>query len=151
VEHAQRVALHTGLTAAARIYHRAMPTLAPHAHDDDVAELLRGPTPADARDSLIYWRDRRDALPRRRRRARREAQTMVLAWEQRLRSAEIERWGGGIVGRFAATIVVLRTVRPAALARRLVPRQLVVGVLTVVLGSVLLVGVLLGAVLSALL
>jgi hypothetical protein len=79
---------------------------------------------------------------------------MVVAWEARLRRAEIERWGGGMLGRFAATVVVLRTVRPAALARRavaLVPRRLVVGVLTVVLGPVLLFGVLLGAVLSALL
>jgi hypothetical protein len=131
-----------------------MPTLAPHAHDDDVAELLRGPTPADARDSLIYWRDRRDALPRRRRRARREAQTMVLAWEQRLRSAEIDRWGGGMLGRAAGTVAVLRTVRPAALARRaigLVPRPLVVAVLTVVLGTMLVIGAVLGAILSALL
>jgi hypothetical protein len=75
---------------------------------------------------------------------------MVVAWEQRLRRAEIER---GMLGRFAATVAVLRTVRPAALARRavaLVPRQLVVRALTVVLGSVLLFGVLLGAVLSAL-
>ena len=54
----------------------------------------------------------------------------------------------------AASIAVLRTVRPAALARRaagLVPRRLVVGVLAVVLGSVLALGVLLGAILSALL
>ena len=131
-----------------------MPTLAPDAHDEDVAALLRGPSPADARDSLVYWRDRLEALPRRRRRARREARAMVLAWEQRLRSAEIERWGGGMLGRAAGTVAVLRTVRPADLARRavgLVPRPLVVGALTVVLGSMLVVGAVLGAILSALL
>jgi len=130
-----------------------MPTLASHAHDDDVAELLRGPSPAEARESLVYWRERLDGLPRRRRRARREAQTMVLAWEARVRSAEIERWGGGLLGRTAGTVAVLRTVRPAALARRaigLVPRPLVVGVLAVVLGSMLVIGAVLGAILSAL-
>ncbi len=131
-----------------------MPTLAPHAHEDDVAELLRGPSPAEARDSLVYWRGRLDALPRRRRKARREAQAMVLAWEGRVRGAEVERWGGGMLGRAAGTVAVLRTVRPAALARRaigLVPRPLVVGVLTVVLGSMLVIGAVIGAILSALL
>ena len=126
-------------------------TASPDVHHDDVAEALRGPSSQDARESLVYWRERLESLPRRRRAARREAQAMVIAWEQRVRSAEIERWGGGMLGRFAATAVVLRTMRPATLARRLVPRQLVVGVLTVVLGSVLLLGVVLGAVLSALL
>jgi len=131
-----------------------MQTLASHGHDDDVAELLRGPSPAEARDSLVYWRGRLDALPRRRRKARREAQAMVLAWEARVRSAEVERWGGGMLGRAAGTVAVLRTVRPGALARRaigLVPRPLVVGVLTVVLGTMLVIGAVVGAILSALL
>ncbi|MDX6678892.1 MAG: hypothetical protein QOE31_2944 [Solirubrobacteraceae bacterium] len=131
-----------------------MPAMATKVEHDDVAEALSGPSSHDARESLIYWRERLDGLPRRRRAARREAQAMVVAWEGRVRRAEIERWGGGMLGRFAASVVVLRTVRPRALARRaigLVPRRFVVGVLTVVLGSVLLVGVLLGAVLSALL
>jgi hypothetical protein len=131
-----------------------MPAAAPHAQEDDVADVLREPSPADARESLVYWRDRLERLPRRRRAARREARAMVVAWEQRLRRAEIERWGGGMLGRFAATVAVLRTVRPAALARRavgLVPRPLVVGVLTVVLGSAILLGVLIGAIASALL
>jgi hypothetical protein len=59
-----------------------------------------------------------------------------------------------VLGRFAAAVAVLRTVRPAALARRavgLVPRPLVVAVLTVVLGSAVLVGVVVGVVVSALL
>jgi hypothetical protein len=129
-----------------------MPAVAPHAQEDDVADVLRAPSPADARESLVYWRDRLERLPRRRRAARREARAMVVAWEQRLRRAEMERWGGGVLGRFAAAVAVLRTVRPAALARRavgLVPRPLVVAVL--VLGSAVLVGVVVGVVVSALL
>ncbi len=136
------------------IYDRRMPAMAPHAHDDDALESLRGPSPADARDSLVYWRERLDGLPRRRRTARREARAMVLAWEQRLRAAEVERWGGGWIGRAFGSFAVLRTMRPKAVARRagrLVPRSLVVGVLTVVLGSAVLAGVVIGAILSALL
>jgi hypothetical protein len=132
-----------------------MPAMASSSvHHDDVAEAVSGPSSHDARESLVYWSERLERLPRRRRAARREARAMVVAWEARVRHAEIERWGGGMLGRFAASVVVLRTVRPRALARRtigLVPRRLVVGVLTVVLGSVLLFGVLVGAVLSALL
>jgi hypothetical protein len=125
-----------------------------HAHDDDVRDAIRAPSSAEARESLAYWRDRLDGLPRRRRTARREARTMVLAWEERVRAAEVERWGGGLLGRAAGAVAVLRTMRPRALARRagrLVPRKLVVGVLTVVLGTTLLAGVLIGAILAALL
>jgi hypothetical protein len=131
-----------------------MPAMPAHVPDDDVLDALRGPSSADARESLVYWRDRLDGLPRRRRAARREARTMVLAWEQRIRAAEIERWGGGFVGRAAGGLAVLRTMRPRELARRagrLVPRKLVVGVLAVVLGTTLLAGVLIGAILAALL
>jgi len=132
-----------------------MPAMASSsAHHDDVAEALRGPSSHDARESLVYWNDRLEGLPRRRRAARREARAMVVAWEARVRRAEIERWGGGRLGRFVASIAMLRTVPPRALARRaigLVPRGLVVGVLTVALASVALFGVVLGAVLSALL
>lgn len=131
-----------------------MPATASHGHDDDVREALRGPSAADARDSLVFWRSRLESLPRRRRTARREARTMVLAWEQRLRRAEVERWGSGMVGRVAGSIAVLRTLRPAALARRaagLAPRRLVVGAVAVVLGSAILMGVLIGAALAALL
>jgi hypothetical protein len=131
-----------------------MATTARTARDENLHEALRGPSCADARESLVYWRERLDGLPRRRRAARREARTMVLACEARVRSAETERWGGGWVGRAAGGVAVLRTMRPRALVRRvagLVPRSLVVGVLTVVLGSVLLAGVLIGALLAALL
>ena len=131
-----------------------MPVVARFAKHDDVADALRGPSPHDARESLVYWRERLDTLPRRRRTARREARTMVVAWESRLREAELERWGGGMLGRAAGTVAVLRTLSPSALARRagrLVPRRLVVGVLTVALGTAMLVGIAVGALLSALL
>ena len=127
-----------------------MPVLARLTQHDDVADAISGPSPHDARESLVYWRERLETLPRRRRAGRREAREMVLAWESRLRHAEIERWGGGMLGRCAATVAVLRTVRPEALIRRLVPRRLVVGVLTVAFASVLAIGALLGAIASAL-
>lgn len=131
-----------------------MPAMPAQVPDDDVLDALRGPSSTDARESLVYWRGRLDGLPRRRRAARREARTMVLEWEARVRAAEVERWGGGLVGRAAGGVAVLRTMRPRELARRagrLVPRKLVVGVLTVVLGTTLLAGVLIGAILAALL
>jgi len=131
-----------------------MPSAARHAPHDDVAEALIGPSSHDARESLAYWRERHDTLPRRRRSARREARAMVVSWESRVREAEVERWGAGMLGRAAGTIAVLRTMRPAQLARRagrLVPRRLVIGVLTVMLGTALLAGVVIGALLSALL
>lgn len=127
----------------------------PACGDDDVREVLRGPSTLEARESLVYWRDRLDTLPRRRRAARREAQAMVAAWEQRVRSAEIERWGGGFMGRAAGTVSVLSGLGLAAMVRRVVrfvvPGKLVVGVLTVLLGCTLLAGIALGALLSALL
>jgi hypothetical protein len=132
-----------------------MPAMAHSTHDDDVREVLRGPSAADARESLHYWRVRLDGLPRRQRAARREAHAMVLAWERRVRGAEIERWGGGWMGRAAGGVAVLSSLGAAAAARRvvrfIVPGKLVVGVLTVVLGMTLLCGVLLGAFLAALL
>ena len=131
-----------------------MPAVEVRTHDDDVRDAIRSPSSEEARESLVYWRDRFDGLPRRRRTARREARTMVLAWEERVRAAEIERWGGGLLGRAAGGVAVLRTMRPRALARRagrLVPRKLVVGVLTLVIGTTLLAGVLIGAILAALL
>lgn len=129
--------------------------MASHAHDEDVREATRGPSPAEARESLVYWRSRFDGLPRRQRTARREARAMVVAWEERVRSAELERWGGGWLGRAAGGVAVLRTISAGVAIRRVVravvPRRLVVGVLTVLLGVTLLVGVVLGAIIAALL
>ena len=130
------------------------PTARP-AYDDDVREALSGPSAADARESLVYWRARLDGLPRRQRSARREARAMVIAWEERVRNAELERLGGGWLGRTAGGLAVLRTLSVGMAVRRvlrvLVPGKLVVGVLTVVLGATLLAGIVLGALLAALL
>ena len=127
----------------------------PMPDDDAVREAVRGPSTADARESLVYWRARLDTLPRRQRTARREARAMVVAWEQRIRNAELERWGGGWLGRAAGGVAVLRTVGVGVAIRRVlrvvVPGKLVVGMLTVVLGVTLLAGIVLGAILTALL
>ena len=140
---------------AARSIIDGVSTLAQQAHDENVREALCAPTPADARESLAYWRARLDGLPRRQRAARREARAMVAAWEQRVRDAELERWGGGWLGRAAGALAVLRSVGAAMAIRRLlrvaVPGKLVVGVLTVVMGMTLLAGVVLGVILAALL
>lgn len=129
--------------------------MATMAHEDEVREALRPPSAAEARESLVYWRARLDSLPRHRRGARREARAMVVAWEQRVRNAELDRWGVGLLGSLAGSAAVLRSLGVAAAVRRglrvLVPGKLVIGVLTVVLGFTLFAGVVLGALLAALL
>ena len=131
-----------------------MSAMAQPLHDEDVHEALRGPSPADARESLHYWRSRLDTLPRHRRSARREARAMVVAWEERVRSAELERWGGGWLGAAAGGLAILRNMGIAAIVRRVLrvvlPAKVVVVVLSVMLGFTLLAGVVLGAVLAAL-
>jgi hypothetical protein len=109
----------------------------------------------EAASSLAYWRRRLERLPRRRVSARREARAMVLAWEERVRRAEIERCGGGPIGRVLATLAVVRGERPGAVARRavaaLVPRRVLTGFLAVALVTAVAFGVLLGVVIAALL
>lgn len=119
--------------------------------DDDVGEALQGPSAADADEALAYWRRRERALPRRRRAARREARAMVVAWEERVRAAELERWGGGWLGRAAGRLAVLRTMSVAAGLRSLVPRKLVAGALALVVGTLLLAAIVIGAIVAALL
>ena len=132
-----------------------MSAMAHQAHDEDVRDAVRGPSAAEARESLVYWRARLDGLPRRQRAARREARAMVVAWEERVRNAELERLGSGWLGRSAGGLAILRTLSVGMAVKRvlrvLVPAKLVVGVLTVVLGMTLLAGVVLGALLAALL
>ena len=132
-----------------------MPAMAAHSQlDHDGADVLRGPSPADARESLVYWRSRLESLPRRRRAARREARAMVGAWEERVAQRGARALGRRPIGHAAGFVAVLRTERPRALARRairLVPRPFVVAVLTVALGTALVAGAVLGALVSALL
>lgn len=126
-----------------------------YASDPDLlGDCLRGPSPEDAARSLAYWRTRLDRLPVRRVGARREARAMVIAWEDRLRRAEIERHGGGLIGRAAAGLAVLRGLGGAAIARRLVlgllPRRVLLGAAVVIVGTAVAFGVVLGAVVQAL-
>src|ERR1044072_2473619 len=122
--------------------------------DEDVRESLQGPSPGAAGESRHYWRRRLERLPRHRRSARREARAMVVAWEERVRSAELERWGGGWLGAAAGGPAILRNMGIAALVKRVLrvvlPTKVVVVVLSVVLGFTLLAGVVLGALLAAL-
>ncbi|MBJ7331877.1 MAG: hypothetical protein JHC95_18420 [Solirubrobacteraceae bacterium] len=52
----------------------------------------------DSRDALAYWEDRARHLPRRARRARREANAMTLRWRDRVAAAEQDAYGPGLVG-----------------------------------------------------
>ena len=52
-----------------------------------LAEALAPPGLGDGMQSLGYWRNRRRGLPWYRLRARREAEDMILRWEQRVGAA----------------------------------------------------------------
>ncbi|MGI8802122.1 MAG: hypothetical protein ACR2KV_08120 [Solirubrobacteraceae bacterium] len=117
-----------------------------------LADALRGPSSDDAARSLAFWRARLERLPIHRVGARREARAMVAAWEERLRRAEFERVGGGLLGRLAAGISVLRGERPGAIVRRAVllavPRRVITGFVAVLLAVTVTFGVALGVVLA---
>lgn len=119
-----------------------------------LADALRGPSPQDAASSLAFWRARLERLPVRRVAARREARAMVLAWEERLRRAELERHGGGLIGRLAAGAAVLRGERPGALVRRaalaVLPRRAIRVAVVMVLLVAVSFGAALGAIIAAL-
>ena len=77
---------------------------------------------------------------------------MIVRWEERLRRAEIERWGGGLVGQIAAGLSVLRGTPPATVARSLM-RRAVAFIPTswalLIVGAVLAAGFLAGAIVVA--
>jgi hypothetical protein len=79
---------------------------------------------------------------------------MVLAWEERLRRAELERHGGGLIGRLAAGAAVLRGERPGALVRRaalaVLPRRAIRVAVVMVLLVAVSFGAALGAIIAAL-
>jgi hypothetical protein len=64
-------------------------------HDDDalLQELRRPHSVAEAWESLQYWRARRQTLSPLRRRERREAEQMIMAWQERLKAAERAEYG----------------------------------------------------------
>jgi hypothetical protein len=126
-----------------------------YASDPDLlVDSVRGPSPEDAATSLAYWRTRLARLPLRRVGARREARAMVVAWEERLRRAEIERHGGGLFGRAVAGAAVLRGMGGVAIVRRLLgalmPRRVLLGAAVIVVGAAVTFGVVLGVVADAL-
>jgi hypothetical protein len=128
----------------------AMPAFAGSHPDDDP---LRGPTAVEAREALDYWRARARRLPRHRLAGRREARAMAVRWEERLRRAESDRWGGGLPGWAAGHVAVLRTDGPARLVRRgvaLVPTWIKATFLAVAAMVVLTCGLVAVAIVSAL-
>jgi hypothetical protein len=62
-----------------------------------LAELTAPPSLEEAEESYRYWLNRRDELPRRKRRERLEAEHMAERWKQRLHDAERERYGPGLI------------------------------------------------------
>ncbi len=68
-----------------------------------LAESLRTPRGVadeldEARELLAYWEQRAHALPRWALMRRREAHAMAVRWRERVRAAEQERYGRGLLG-----------------------------------------------------
>jgi hypothetical protein len=53
---------------------------------------------SDARESLAYWEDRAQRLPRHAVRGRREARDMARRWRARVAEAERATYGAGLLG-----------------------------------------------------
>jgi hypothetical protein len=70
----------------------------------------------EARELLAYWEQRARRLPRWALMRRREARAMALRWRERVRHAEQERYGRGLMGA-ASQFAVERRV-PTTLAHR---------------------------------
>jgi hypothetical protein len=84
--------------------------------DGDLVRRMLAPPPLEqARCSLQYWHSRRRSLPRYRRSERREADAMIVRWQERVRAAEELRYRSSFLGPFYRVI---------ALGRRLLPREL---------------------------
>ena len=75
--------------------------------DDELLAYLQSP-PAlhDGVESLAYWRGRRARLPWYRRRARREAAQMIVAWERRVAAALLAERGAPLRERLRAAGLV---------------------------------------------
>ena len=82
--------------------------------------LLTPRGPADeldqARELLAYWEQRARRLPRWALMRRREARAAAWRWRERVRDAERERYGRGLLG--VASQLALERRAPATLARR---------------------------------
>lgn len=71
--------------------------------------LLAPPDLKDGVESLDYWRRRRQELPWYRMRARREAERMIVRWEQRVGAALVSQHRGPIEARLSAAVLIART------------------------------------------
>jgi hypothetical protein len=74
--------------------------------DEFLAYLQSPPALCDGVESLAYWRGRRARLPWYRRRARREAAQMIVAWERRVIAASLAERGAPIGARLRAAGLV---------------------------------------------
>jgi hypothetical protein len=87
----------------------------------ELATTLRSPRGVadeleEARELLAYWEQRARRLPRWALMRRREARAMALRWRERVRIAEQQRYGHGMLG-VASQFAVERRM-PATLAHR---------------------------------
>lgn len=113
-----------------------------HARSDDA---FTGSALEEARDSLTYWHERHARLPRHRLTQRREARAMIVRWDERVRQAEVERFGAGPGGRLmaafqgggagGAAIIITRVA--AGFLARLVPAKVVLAAFAVAIGLTL--------------
>jgi hypothetical protein len=77
------------------------------AHDDELLARLQAPPDlCDGVESLAYWRTRLGRLPWYRRRARREASSMILVWERRVLAALLAERGAPLRARVRAARLV---------------------------------------------
>jgi hypothetical protein len=70
----------------------------------------------EARELLAYWEQRARRLPRWAVMRRREARAMAWRWRERVRAAEQERYGAGLLG--AASQLAVERRMPASIAHR---------------------------------
>jgi hypothetical protein len=95
----------------------------PTAHEllTGLADSLRTPRGVadeldEARELLAYWEQRARVLPRWALMRRREARAMAIRWRERVRAAEQERYGRGLLG--AASQFALERRMPTTVAHR---------------------------------
>lgn len=112
----------------------------PDFDDEYLADAIRPPSLEEATEALFYWRARLGRLPRRQFARRREAREMVWRWEERLRSAELRRWGASPLGRTLASLMVLRGLTPSQIAtracRRFAPLRIAVAAVAATIAAV---------------
>lgn len=74
-----------------------------------LARVQSPPDLSEGVESLAYWLERRQRLPRYRIRARREAEQMIVRWERRVRDAIFSQPGVPIRTRTSAGLLLART------------------------------------------